>query len=130
MEDYEKAIASCRQQLVGSRESYETIQTSLCSLIGSIRRFIDCNEDGKAVRALGQLEDGVVAAWETVRNEKEQQIALLDAVGCLVAGVNSLLHPAGDESSSQAQEAVDESVSAIIRYLDPDVDSGPKLPTA
>jgi len=99
MEDYEKAIASCRQQLVGSCESYETIQTSLCSLIGSIRRFIDCNEDGKAVLALGQLEDGVVAAWETVHNEKEQQIALLDAVGSLPVSIASSKSLSGTPTS-------------------------------
>lgn len=115
-------------QLAGACESYETIQTSICSLIGSVRRFVDCDENGEAIRTLGQLEGAVVAAWETVRNEKQHQIALLDAVGCLVAGVNSLLNPEGEEASRHARGAVDDSVSAIIRYLDPDQGSGPELP--
>jgi len=98
-----KGHRGCRQQLEGACESYQTIQTSLCPLIGSIRRFVDCNEDGEAIRTLGQLECAVVAAWETVRNEKQRQIALLDAVVCLVAGVNSLLNPEGDEASVHAR---------------------------
>lgn len=90
--------------------------------------MVDGVEDREAIRTLGQLESAVVAAWETVRNEKQHQIALLDAVGCLVAGVNSLLNPEGDEAFGHARGAVDDSVSAIIRYLDPDQDSGPELP--
>ena len=99
-------------------------------MIGFIRRFIDCNEDGEALRALGQLEGAVVAAWEAVVNEKQNQIALLDAVGALVAGVNALLRPEGDQASCRARDAVDDSVSAIIRYLDPDRNSGPEPPAA
>jgi hypothetical protein len=74
--------------------------------------------------------DHYIAAWETVVNEKQNQVALLDAVGALVAGVNSLLHPEGDEAPWRARGAVDDSVSAIIRYLDPDQNSGPELPAA
>jgi len=125
----EKSIMQCRRNLARSLDSLETIQLSLCGLMGSIRVFVENDRQEEALRTLGKMEGAFVAAWTAVREEKQHEIELLEGIGTLVAVLNSMIDPEMLESIAQSR-TVDSSVSSIIRYLDPDADASQSLPGA
>jgi preprotein translocase subunit SecA len=119
VQDWRKTIVASRNQLVATQESYKTIQTALCRLIDSIQLSIANSKPAEAHQKLGQLKDGVNAAWETVITVKTDKVALLDAVESLVPSTNLLL--SDDQIKSGCRiEVRDDAVAAVIRYLDPD----------
>ena len=125
MQDWQTAIAECKKQVVSARENYKTIQTSLCRLADSIRDSIQGDQSGDALQNLDRLKDGLNAAWETVLSGKIDQVVLLDAVESFVSSMNLLSNQNQDGSTRRSTEPVDESISALIRYLDPDGDRNP-----
>ena len=128
MQDWQGTIAACRKQVVASHDHYKTIQSSLCGLIDSVRLSISGGKSGEALQKLGRLKDGVNGAWETVLTDKTDQVALLDAVECLVSSTKSLLDKDQNNGVHRAEGACGDAIAAVIRYLDPDRDrNSPKL---
>ena len=105
---------------MSTRENYKTIQTSLCKLVDSIRRSIQGDESDGTLQNLERLKEGINAAWETVLSNKTDQLVLLDAVESLASSTILLLNRNQDEPTRRTAETVDESIFALIRYLDPD----------
>jgi hypothetical protein len=95
---------------VSTRESYRTIQASLCRSTNSVEFSISSDEPEEALRKTENLKDGLNAAWETVLADKTGQMVLLDAIESLISSIN--LQLGADKS--------DNAVAAVIRYLDPD----------
>ncbi len=73
MQGWLKTIAASRNQLVASPKNYRAIQASLFRLTDSIQLSIASSKSGVALQKLGQLKDGVNAAWETVLTVKADQ---------------------------------------------------------
>ena len=105
---------------MATRENYRTIQASLCRLIDSVQLSITSSKSGKALQQLGQLKDGVNAAWETVLTDKTDQVVLLDAVESLVSCKNLALSGDQNKTVCRTDDVYDDTVAAVIRYLDPD----------